>query len=307
MILWLDYIIWVIFVLINVAFITLLERKILSLSQNRVGPNKVSLMGLLQPMSDAVKLFTKHVYMNYNMHTLPMMLAPSLFLMMAMSLWLVNKLGGNIISSNYTIMAIIMIMSLSVYPTILAGALTNSKYSYLGATRSVAQTISYEVILILFFMIIILYNKSLMVNPTDLIYLPSILLIQPLLVMMWIMALMAESNRTPFDFAEGESELVSGFNTEYAASGFALIFMAEYMMIYYMSLLTTYLFLSNTMFVALLFSFMMIFLYIWIRATYPRHRYDLLMQITWKSLVPVITSILLLVIVLMSMFGSKVH
>nr|WKB11713.1 NADH dehydrogenase subunit 1 [Lamproglena orientalis] len=304
--LWLDYILWIVFILLNVAFITLLERKVLSYSQNRLGPNKLSLMGILQPFSDAIKLFLKNISTPFSSVKTIYTVSPAAAMMLALMLWSINTHPNKIISSNITYMIFLGILSLSVYPPLMAGWVSNSKYAMIGAMRAIAQTISYEVILTLFLFMIIFYNLSMNLSPSAKEHMMMmILIINPILLMVWTMVMMAESNRTPFDFAEGESELVSGFNTEYSGPLFALIFMAEYAMIYFMSYFSITLFFSNSnLYMMVTASFIYIYIYIWFRATYPRHRYDMLMLKAWKSLLPMMLSMLALQMVLLSLIGS---
>lgn len=228
-----SYILVVLPILIRVAFVTLLERKILGLSQHRKGPNKVRLGGLLQPIADAVKLFLKeNIYIRARNKIL-FTLAPG------MAIVLILFLSSNLpmeIKSGFPALAVLIlrILGLGVYPVFVAGWRSNSKYSLLGRIRGVAQTISYEISLALFlFVMFIFYVRyNIRVRFEDRRF--NIIIGFPLILFILIRAV-AETNRTPFDFAEGESELVSGFNTEYGAGLFALIFMAEYGIIIFFS------------------------------------------------------------------------
>nr|ALO70345.1 NADH deshydrogenase subunit 1 [Atheta gagatina] len=280
----------VICVLVGVAFMVLLERKVLGYIQIRKGPNKLGLMGLLQPFSDAIKLFSKEsVYplmSNYNFYYF----SPILNLFLALMLWLCFPFFSVLYSFNFGILFFLCVSSLSVYTIMIAGWSSNSNYSLLGGLRSVAQTISYEVSLSLIllsflFLILSLNLMDLMIYQINLWFL---FLFLPL-SMIWIVSSLAETNRTPFDFAEGESELVSGFNVEYSSGGFALIFLAEYASILFMSMLCVMLFLGANFFHYLFFlklSFMAFF-WIWVRGTLPRFRYDKLMYLAWKSFLSV--------------------
>nr|QNG56365.1 NADH dehydrogenase subunit 1 [Phalacridae gen. sp. MJ-2020] len=280
----------IISVLISVAFLTLLERKVLGYIQIRKGPNKVGFNGLIQPFSDALKLFTKEqVYpfmSNYNLYYF----SPVMNLFLALLLWLCVPYYCMNYTFNFSILFFLCISSLSVYTIMLAGWSSNSNYSLLGSLRSVAQTISYEVslsLILLSFLILInslsLYNFMLYQE-----YIWFVFLFFPL-CLMWVVSSLAETNRTPFDFAEGESELVSGFNVEYSSGGFAMIFLAEYANILFMSLMCSVLFLGSnffsfTLFLKLVF---MSFFWIWVRGTLPRFRYDKLMYLAWKSYLPI--------------------
>nr|YP_009731719.1 NADH dehydrogenase subunit 1 [Carpophilus dimidiatus]QHR79667.1 NADH dehydrogenase subunit 1 [Carpophilus dimidiatus] len=277
-------------VLISVAFLTLLERKVLGYIQIRKGPNKVGFIGIIQPFSDAIKLFTKeqtYPFMsNLNLYYIsPVMnFILSLFLWMSMPFLTVN------LSFSLSFLFFLCISSLGVYTIMLAGWSSNSNYSMLGSLRSVAQTISYEVSLALILISFLFLILSL--NILDLIfyqkYVWFIFFMLPI-SLMWLTSSLAETNRTPFDFAEGESELVSGFNVEYSSGGFAMIFLAEYSSILFMSMLSCMLFLGGDL---ISWSFfikltLISFFWIWVRGTFPRFRYDKLMYLAWKSFLPV--------------------
>nr|WOC30371.1 NADH dehydrogenase subunit 1 [Eodorcadion gorbunovi] len=293
----------IICVLVGVAFLTLLERKVLGYIQIRKGPNKVGFMGLIQPFSDAIKLFTKeqtYPFMsNFNLYYL----CPVMNLFLALLLWLCIPFLSVNISFDLSVLYFLSISSLSVYTVMLAGWSSNSNYSLLGSLRSVAQTISYEVSLALILMSFLFMIMS--VSILDLMKFQQniwfLMLMLPL-SLMWLVSSLAETNRTPFDFAEGESELVSGFNVEYSSGGFAMIFLAEYASILFMSFMCTMLFLGGDL--LNLFFFvkvgLMSFFWLWVRGTLPRYRYDKLMYLAWKSYLPVSLNYLLL------FFGLKI-
>nr|YP_010238867.1 NADH dehydrogenase subunit 1 [Anoplophora horsfieldi]QTE20916.1 NADH dehydrogenase subunit 1 [Anoplophora horsfieldi] len=287
----------IICILIGVAFLTLLERKVLGYIQIRKGPNKVGFMGLIQPFSDAIKLFTKeqiYPYMsNFNLYYF----SPIMNLFLALVLWMCIPLISINISFNLSMLYFLSVSSLGVYSVMLAGWSSNSNYSLLGSLRAVAQTISYEVSLSLILMSFLYLILSL--NMLDLLkyqkFIWFMLLMLPLCYM-WLVSSLAETNRTPFDFAEGESELVSGFNVEYSSGGFAMIFLAEYASILFMSFICSMLFLGGNLmdfsfFLKLVF---MSFLWIWVRGTLPRYRYDKLMYLAWKSYLPISLNYLLM-------------
>nr|QXJ79774.1 NADH dehydrogenase subunit 1 [Suinzona borowieci] len=277
-------------VLVGVAFLTLLERKVLGYIQIRKGPNKLAFLGLLQPFSDAIKLLTKEqtypLMSNFNLYYL----CPIMNLFLSLFLWICMPFLTVNLSFNLSLLYFLCISSLSVYTIMLAGWSSNSNYSLLGSLRSVAQTISYEVslamiLLSFLFMILSLSILELMKFQE---YIWFIFLMFPL-CLMWLVSSLAETNRTPFDFAEGESELVSGFNVEYSSGGFTMIFLAEYSNILFMSMLCCFLFLGGNL-VSYLFFLkvgIMAFIWIWIRGTLPRFRYDKLMYLAWKSYLPV--------------------
>nr|YP_010954796.1 NADH dehydrogenase subunit 1 [Hemisodorcus derelictus]WMW30181.1 NADH dehydrogenase subunit 1 [Hemisodorcus derelictus] len=282
-------IILIICVLVGVAFLTLLERKVLGYIQLRKGPNKVGFLGIPQPFSDAIKLFSKEqIYpfmSNYNLYYI----SPVFNLFLSLLVWLCIPLFSGFFSFGLGILYFLCCASLSVYTVMLAGWSSNSNYSMLGSMRAVAQTISYEVSLALTLLSFLILIMSL--NLVDLkIYQSKMwfLVISLPLCMVWFVSSLAETNRTPFDFAEGESELVSGFNVEYSGGGFALIFLAEYSSILFMSMMCCLLFLGGN-FLSLLIFFLlgfMSFLWVWVRGTLPRFRYDKLMYLAWKSYLP---------------------
>nr|YP_009192205.1 NADH dehydrogenase subunit 1 [Eurythoe complanata]ALO81718.1 NADH dehydrogenase subunit 1 [Eurythoe complanata] len=285
--------------LLAMAFYTLLERKALGYFQNRKGPNKVSITGLPQPLADALKLFTKEQSRPTLSNQLPFFMSPMFSLILALTLWSLYPYFTSSYFMSYTILLFICISSLNVYATLASGWSSNSKYALLGALRGVAQTISYEVSmsLILLGVLIILLTM----NFSEMVFhrtTPPVALLIPLFAT-WFTTTLAETNRTPFDFAEGESELVSGFNTEYSAGPFALIFMAEYTSIIVMSLFTTVFFFPSYFLGPILSPLIMTvstlllsFLFIWVRATFPRMRYDRLMSLTWKVFLPMILFLL---------------
>nr|YP_010164055.1 NADH dehydrogenase subunit 1 [Macromedaeus distinguendus]QRK27344.1 NADH dehydrogenase subunit 1 [Macromedaeus distinguendus] len=285
-----NYLVLIICVLVGVAFVTLLERKILGYIQIRKGPNKVGYMGMLQPFSDAVKLFTKEQTMPIMSNFLAYYLSPVFSLFISLMVWVSVPYEIGLISFNMSILFFFCCLSMGVYSTMIAGWASNCKYSLLGSLRAVAQTISYEVslALILLSFVVLVGGFSLELFTK---YQSSLwfLVISVPLGLIWFSSCLAETNRTPFDFAEGESELVSGFNTEYSSGGFALIFMAEYASILFMSVLFTIIFLGSSP-CSLMFylkSVMIAFVFVWVRGTLPRLRYDKLMYLAWKSFLPI--------------------
>nr|QZJ45832.1 NADH dehydrogenase subunit 1 [Holotrichia parallela] len=286
----------VICVLVGVAFLTLLERKVLGYIQIRKGPNKVGYMGIPQPFSDAIKLFTKEqtypLMSNFNMYYM----SPVFSLFLSLILWVCMPFITVLFNFNFGILYFLCCSSLGVYAVMIAGWSSNSNYSLLGGIRAVAQTISYEVSLSLILLSFLYLVSSL--NILDFMKYQEmvwfLLLCLPL-CMIWFVSSLAETNRTPFDFAEGESELVSGFNVEYSSGGFALIFMAEYSSILFMSMLCVMLFLGGDViswFFFIKVGFMS-FIWLWVRGTLPRYRYDKLMYLCWKSFLPISLNYLL--------------
>nr|YP_010968379.1 NADH dehydrogenase subunit 1 [Satarupa monbeigi]WNO18679.1 NADH dehydrogenase subunit 1 [Satarupa monbeigi] len=293
------YLFLVIGVLVGIAFLTLMERSVLGYIQIRKGPNKLGFMGLLQPFSDGLKLFSKEqIYLNYSNY-LSYYFSPIISFILSLFLWLLIPYYFNLISFNLGVLFFFCCMSLGVYTIMIAGWASNSNYSLLGALRSVAQTISYEVSLslILLSCVILIMDFSLMSFNYYQSLIWFIFLMIPLSIC-FISSSLAETNRTPFDFAEGESELVSGFNTEYSSGGFALIFLAEYSSILFMSLIFSIIYLGGYC-LNLIFYFKLVFIsffFIWVRGTLPRYRYDKLMYLSWKVYLPISLNYLLLFI-----------
>lgn len=276
-------------VLVNVAFLTLIERKILGLRQLRKGPNKTSLVGILQPMADAVKLFLKENSYVVSSNYYVFILRPGIALFLVLWVWSLIPLDEISLIYCFSVILLLLIISIGVYRLLLAGWASNRKYSIIGALRGVAQTISYEVRLALILISILLVYKR--VNFFSLVRGAEAGLTLVLLAPVggvWVVTCLAETNRTPFDFAEGESELVSGFNTEYGAGGFALIFIAEYAMIIFLRSLTVVVVFNLSPRAARFRGAAtgIMFFWIWARATYPRYRYDKLMYLAWKKYLP---------------------
>ena len=297
----LNLIVTVLVAALAIAFFTLLERKALGYFQTRKGPNKVGLIGLPQPFADALKLFTKEISTPSIANKTPFLIAPIIRLFLALFLWPLYPSSAPCSHFSLRVLFFLMVSSLNVYTTLGAGWSSNSKYALLGALRGVAQTISYEVsiVLILLTPLIIISSLSLSIFLNDRRQLPM-LLAAPLFFA-WFASILAETNRTPFDFAEGESELVSGFNTEYRRGTFALIFIAEYLNILFIRLITVFFFLPHTInlpiiaapilttFKTIIFAF----LFVWVRATLPRIRYDRLIALTWKCYLPIALAVLI--------------
>nr|YP_009178605.1 NADH dehydrogenase subunit 1 [Junonia lemonias]AKQ77799.1 NADH dehydrogenase subunit 1 [Junonia lemonias]ARR27702.1 NADH dehydrogenase subunit 1 [Junonia orithya here] len=283
-------------VLIGVAFLTLLERKVLGYIQIRKGPNKMGYMGLLQPFCDAIKLFSKEqVYLNYSNY-LVYYFSPVMSFILSLMVWMLIPYMFNMIMFNLGILFFLCCTSIGVYTLMIAGWSSNSNYSLLGGLRAVAQTISYEVSMSLIMMssIIMIMDFNLMKFFDYQVMIWFMFMMMPL-SLCFLSSLMAETNRTPFDFAEGESELVSGFNIEYSSGGFALIFLSEYSSILFMSLLFVIMYMGGYD-LTLIFYLKLVFLsffFIWVRGTLPRYRYDKLMYLCWKSYLPVSLNFLL--------------
>nr|YP_010288427.1 NADH dehydrogenase subunit 1 [Rhinolophus philippinensis]UKP81786.1 NADH dehydrogenase subunit 1 [Rhinolophus philippinensis] len=283
-------------ILLAVAFLTLIERKVLGYMQLRKGPNVVGPYGLLQPIADAVKLFTKEPLRPLTSSISMFIIAPVLALTLALTMWTPLPMPHPLINLNLGILFMLAMSSLAVYSILWSGWASNSKYALIGALRAVAQTISYEVTLAIILLSVLLLSGSFSLS-TLITTQEHMWLIFPSwpLAMMWFISTLAETNRAPFDLTEGESELVSGFNVEYAGGPFALFFLAEYANIIMMNIFTTTLFLgafhnplmpelytTNFVFKSLLLTIS----FLWVRASYPRFRYDQLMHLLWKNFLP---------------------
>nr|ANW48056.1 NADH dehydrogenase subunit 1 [Papilio xuthus] len=293
-------------VMVGVAFLTLLERQALGYIQIRKGPNKVGYMGILQPFADVIKLFTKEQtfpnYSNYMVYYF----SPVISFIITLMSWLLIPYYFNMISFNLGILFFLCCTSMGVFTVMIAGWSSNSNYALLGGLRAVAQTISYEVSLAL-----IMLSSVIMIMNFNMInfffyqeYIWFFFLMMPL-SLCWLSSSLAETNRTPFDFAEGESELVSGFNVEYSSGGFTLIFLSECASILFMSMLFILLYVggySLSLIFYLKLSFIS-FMFIWIRGTLPRYRYDKLMYLSWKSYLPISLNYLLFFLGLIIFFN----
>nr|UFZ13410.1 NADH dehydrogenase subunit 1 [Neohermes filicornis] len=279
----------IICILVGVAFLTLLERKVLGYMQIRKGPNKVGFWGIPQPFCDAIKLFTKETIYPIISNYLSYYFSPIFSLFLSLLIWMVFPMFWGLWNFNLGLLFFLCCTSLGVYTVMIAGWSSNSNYAMLGGLRAVAQTISYEVSLALILMSMIFMIMSfsfinLMIYQN---YLWFLIISFPLGMALFASCL-AETNRTPFDFAEGESELVSGFNIEYSSGGFALIFLAEYASILFMSMLFSLIFLGADIYSMMFYLKLTLisFLFIWVRGTLPRYRYDMLMYLAWKSFLP---------------------
>nr|YP_010253730.1 NADH dehydrogenase subunit 1 [Cochylimorpha cultana]QTZ18141.1 NADH dehydrogenase subunit 1 [Cochylimorpha cultana] len=286
-------------VLIGVAFLTLLERKVLGYIQIRKGPNKLGFMGILQPFSDAIKLFTKEQMYPLFSNYLVYYFSPIFSFFLSLLIWMVIPYYFNMISFNLGFLFFFCCTSMGVYMLMIAGWSSNSNYSLLGGLRAVAQTISYEVSLALIMLSVIIMIMDF--NLLKFSYYQSLIwfmFVMFPLSLCWLSSALAETNRTPYDFAEGESELVSGFNIEYSSGGFALIFLAEYSSILFMSMLYVLMYMGGYT-LSIFFYLKLVFIsffFIWVRGTLPRYRYDKLMYLAWKSYLPLSLNFLMLFI-----------
>nr|ACO05621.1 NADH dehydrogenase subunit 1 [Salamandra infraimmaculata] len=287
---------YVIPILLAVAFLTLVERKILGYMQLRKGPNIVGPMGLLQPVADGLKLFIKEPVRPSTSSQTLFILMPVMALTLAMTIWIPLPLPFSLSNLNLGMLFLLALSSLAVYSILGSGWSSNSKYALIGALRAVAQTISYEVTLGLILLCLILMTGNFTLTNFNITQ-ESMWFAIPAWPMaaMWFISTLAETNRAPFDLTEGESELVSGFNVEYAGGSFALFFLAEYSNILLMNTLSAILFLGSTMnhtqpelltITLIMKASALSILFLWVRASYPRFRYDQLMHLIWKNFLP---------------------
>jgi NADH-quinone oxidoreductase subunit H len=298
--------------LLAVAYLTFAERKVIGYIQTRIGPNRVGLWGLLQPIADLIKLITKEIIIPTRSNKYLFVVAPLFALVPALVGWAVIPFEQGIVLANINagILYIFAMSSLGVYGVIIAGWASNSKYAMFGALRSAAQTVSYEISMGFALVGVILAAGSM--NLTEIVlsqqggiwhwwFLPLL----PLFMVFWIAGI-AETNRAPFDVAEGESEIVAGFHVEYSGIGFAIFFLSEYASMILIATMLALLFtggwlspfenipvlddifsvIPGVVWLLAKISFFL-FVYLWVRATFPRYRYDQLMRLGWKVLIPV--------------------
>lgn len=282
------FLVWLIIVL-RIRFFTLIERKVLGYLQTRKGPNKVGIIGIFQPFRDAIKLFRKESVILINSNQLVFIISPGFIFIFRLLLWRLYFRFSPVYLFEYGIIFFLRISSLRVYTTLIAGWASNSKYAFLGGLRGVAQTISYEIRASFLILSVIIFFYSF--NFFFLIFninFRSLLFYFPLFIL-WLIRILAETNRTPFDFVEGESELVRGFNVEYSSELFVLLFIAEYLNILFVSIITRIIFIPNLNFWGIeIFFFTLFFSYIFIhiRGSLPRIRYDCLIGFCWKVSLP---------------------
>jgi NADH-quinone oxidoreductase subunit H len=289
--------------LLAVAFLTLAERKVMASMQRRKGPNVVGILGVFQPIADGVKLMVKEPILPSSANTLIFLIAPVLTFLLSQVAWAVIPFGEGAVLADIHVglLYVFAISSLGVYGIITAGWSSNSKYGFLGSLRSAAQMVSYEVSIGLILITVLLCVGSL--NLTEVVLAQEAVWfcvpLFPLLVLFFISCL-AETNRAPFDLPEAEAELVAGYNVEYSAMGFTLFFLGEYANILVMSSLCTLFFLGGWLppfdlvflhwipgvfWLGLKLNFFLFF-FIWVRAAFPRYRYDQLMRLGWKVFLP---------------------
>ena len=289
-----SYLLILVGVLIRVAFIVLFERKILGYIQIRKGPNKVGVVGVLQSFGDAIKLFIKEQTIPTFSNLGPFYIAPVLALFVILFLWSVIPLNSNTLNFNYGGLFFFCCTRFGVYTLIGRGWSSNRNYALLGAIRGIAQTVSYEVRMALIFIsFIFLIGSYKLIDFVSYQSYTWFIIISSPLFLCWAASILAETNRTPFDFAEGESELVSGFNIEYGRGGFALLFLAEYGRIIFMRYFISVLFFGVNYLFLNIIGCIFCFWFIWVRGTLPRFRYDKLIYLAWKRFLPVALNFIL--------------
>jgi len=289
--------------LIGVAYLTYAERKIIGYMQIRIGPNRVGPKGWLQPIADALKLMFKEIVIPTGANKSVFILAPVLALAPALAAWAVIPFGDTLVLADLdaSLLYVMAITSMGVYGVILAGWASNSKYAFLGAMRSAAQIVSYEIAMGFALVGVLMAAQSL--NLGEIVraqeggfwhwyFLPLF----PMFLV-YLIAILAETNRSPFDVAEGESEIVAGFHVDYSGMAFAVFFLAEYANMILVSAMTSLMFLGgwlspvpflpDGLFWLLAKTSFILFLFLWFRATFPRYRYDQIMRLGWKVLIPV--------------------
>jgi len=294
------WVVMVIGVLVAVAFIILLERKVLGYIQIRKGPNKVGLWGVVQSISDAIKLFFKEFTVLTGSNYFLYLVSPLLSLTITLLVWRVVYTGSNIIHFSFGLIFFFCCTAFRVYILMGSGWSSNSSYALLGSLRGVAQSVSYEVrILLIILRVVFLTGRYHIIEyrfrQSSVQHIWLIVLVVVLLLVSFI----AETNRSPFDFAEGESELVSGFNVEYGRGGFALLFLAEYSRIIFLGVVRVFLlFWLKNLFLMVYLSAILSFSIIWVRGSFPSYRYDTLIRLAWKIYLPLSLGFLMFYMVL---------
>nr|YP_010007621.1 NADH dehydrogenase subunit 1 [Cavernulicola chilensis]QNR39799.1 NADH dehydrogenase subunit 1 [Cavernulicola chilensis] len=310
--------------LIAVAYLTLAERKIIGAIQRRKGPNVVGIFGLLQPFADGLKLLTKETVLPNSANVFIYLIAPIITFLLALAAWSVIPFAeGKVLADiNVGVLYLLAISSLSVYGIIIAGWASNSKYAFLGGLRSAAQIVSYEVSIGLILITVLICSGS--VNLSNIVLAQQgvwyVIPLFPLFIIFFV-SILAETNRSPFDLPEAEAELVAGYNVEYSAIGFALFFLGEYANMILMSSVATILFLGGWLPPIWVAPFywvpapiwfglkvsLILFGFVWVRATFPRYRYDQLMRLGWKVFLPLSLGWVLIVAGILTGFDWLPH
>lgn len=277
---------FIVLCLLRVAFFTLLERKILGYIQIRKGPNKVRLGGIIQPFADAIKLLIKQILLLNSSNKVLFVMFPVSNLFLALLFWSLLITKNEWIVLVYSFIMFIFLSCLSVYPTLGSGWSSNSKYSLLGALRSLSQVVSYEIRLTTFLIIIIFCCGRIKIFLCSKYYYPTpIFILIRLIFFLWVVRIIAETNRAPFDFAEGESEIVSGFNIEFRAILFVLLYLSEYAIIIFISCFCGFIFFLPQYGIWAIRALFIRIIFLFTRGRYPRLRYDQLINFNWKKFV----------------------
>lgn len=286
LLLFVSWFLHILLVLLSVAFFTLFERKVIGLFHIRLGPNKVSFVGLVQPLLDAFKLLSKQSLTPLHSNKFVYNVSPIFALTLSLFVWGFSFTVFSFSSGTLSFLMFFCVGSFMIFSVLMAGWSSNSKYSLIGSLRSVAQSISYEsvftTLLVLVLFLVSSFSLKSFYSQSSIIYL--------FFLPVWFICSLAETHRAPFDFRESESELVSGFNTEYSGAYFAFIFLSEYSMLLFSSILIVWLFFgyltSLRYFILICLSLFITFIFIWVRITFCRFRYDKLMMMSWKILLP---------------------
>nr|ALR69364.1 NADH dehydrogenase subunit 1 [Bemisia tabaci] len=291
----LNFLFLMIMVMVSVAFFTLIERKMIGYSQSRKGPNKVLMMGIMQPIADAMKLISKEMNMNHNSNFIMYMMAPALNITCSLFMWVIFPFGYTFTFMKMAVLMMLSCMAFNVVTIMMMSWASNSNYAFIGMIRTISQLISYEINLIMILIITVIITEQLnFINMHKIqMYMYTLIMLFPL-VLIWMITVLAETNRTPFDFSEGESELISGFNIEYSSTSFMMLFLSEYCSILIMSLLTICMFTNLTPTKPSFYTAYLItcFIFVWTRTTLPRFRYDKLMKFNWTQILPMTTLML---------------
>lgn len=280
---WIEWVLVIVIILLRVAFITLYERKILGLTQTRLGPNKTIFKGLLQPLLDALKLLTKPITILIHYFKRFYIIRAFLAFLVSLMFWVCLPINA-FKESEYLVIWLLLLFGLGTYRFLLAGWRSNSKYSLIGGWRRLSQAVSYEVILALLVLLPFLLNASVSIHPMFNFTLWG-------LIWVWILVMLAERQRAPFDLTEGERELVSGFNTEYGGVLFTFLFLGEYGRIMALRNISSYIWSGWNSRVFIWFT-----VWMWIRTCFPRVRYDKIMSLFWKIVLPFLIILWLLIL-----------